>query len=135
MNNTNYLLTFFLFLDGRHFAQKATQIVAGKKMHIKLGSTYGNFESKSTRMDTDQKSVELHGDVNEISRDVLEMYLESEKKSGGGNLEHFDLDANPPIAVFEDPKGMYAFRSSSTIRWQNYYKGKVAEKEFISSVR
>ena len=51
--------------------------------------------------------VEIEGDIGGLTKDSLELYLESAKKSGGGDVETIDLDANPPRVVFIDPEGNY----------------------------
>ena len=53
----------------------------------------------------DMRQVEIHGDIAKIRKDLLLMYLESEKKSGGGKMMSENLQANPPTVTFVDEKG------------------------------
>ena len=49
--------------------------------------------------------VEIHGDVGGVGNDTLVIYLESKKRSGGGDIREIDLEGNPPSVVFDDPEG------------------------------
>ena len=49
--------------------------------------------------------VEIHGDIAGLEKDSLEMYLENERRSGGGEIEEINLDATPPQVIFRDPEG------------------------------
>ena len=51
--------------------------------------------------------VEIYGDIGDFGNDILEMYLESPRRSGGGEIEKLKLDANPPYVVFRDIKGKF----------------------------
>ena len=49
--------------------------------------------------------VEIYGNVGDVGKDTLVMYLESEKRSGGGDIKEANLEGNPPSVVFDDPGG------------------------------
>ena len=49
--------------------------------------------------------VEIYGDIEGLWEQFLEMYLESTRRSGGGEIETLKLNANPPCVVFRDCKG------------------------------
>ena len=57
--------------------------------------------------DISERTVVLHGDIDNIDVNCLELYFESYKQSGGGDLERIDLSANPPVAIFLNPEGGY----------------------------
>ena len=83
----------------------------GKEFCIKFPvqkKSNDNESEFSTNSNTDNKCiVEIEGDIGGLTKDSLELYLESAKKSGGGDVETIDLDANPPRVVFIDPEGSY----------------------------
>lgn len=49
--------------------------------------------------------VEIHGDIEGLGEESLKMYLESRKRSGGGDIQEIYLKSNPPRIVFDDPEG------------------------------
>ena len=49
--------------------------------------------------------VEIHGDIGDLGKESLEMYLENTRLSGGGDIKEINLDAAPPRVIFCDPAG------------------------------
>ena len=49
--------------------------------------------------------VEIHGDITGLGKESLEMYLESRKRSGGGEIKEMNMDANPPWVAFLESEG------------------------------
>ena len=85
--------------------------VDGREFHVTfpVQKKSNNSESElSTNSNADNKCiVEIEGDIGGLTKDSLELYLENTKRSGGGDVETIDLDANPPRIVFIDPEGSY----------------------------
>ena len=73
--------------------------VQKKKMNDNRG------EACNTSNASHQNIVEIEGDIKSIGKESLELYLENTKRSGGGDIEEIDLEANPPRVIFCDPEG------------------------------
>ena len=67
--------------------------------------THSIFSIRGGRSEKNDNIVEIYGDIGGVSKDVLEMYLENRKRSGGGAIKEIDLQANPPRIVFDDAEG------------------------------
>ena len=52
-----------------------------------------------------ERSVEVHGDVGKLDRKYVAMYLENEKRSGGGKIEKIDFDTRPVVVTFHEIEG------------------------------
>ena len=85
----------------------------GKEFSIKfpVQKKSNNSESElSANSNADNKCiVEIEGDIGGLTKDSLELYLENTKRSGGGDVETIDLDANPPRVIFCDPEGKIVY--------------------------
>ena len=81
----------------------------GKEFTIKLPvqkrSNDNENELSNIANDDDECIVEIEGDIKGIGKESLELYLENTKRSGGGDIEEIDLEANPPRVIFCDPEG------------------------------
>ena len=52
-----------------------------------------------------ERSVEVHGDVGKLDKKFFTMYLENEKRSGGGNIEKIEFDTKPVVVTFHEIEG------------------------------
>ena len=55
----------------------------------------------------DGKTIEVHGLNPSSSSDAIELFFENKRRSGGGTVEHMELDTVNSIAfvTFESPEG------------------------------
>ena len=55
----------------------------------------------------DGKTIEVHGLNPSSSRDAIELFFESKRRSGGGTVEQVEIDTVNSIAfvTFESPEG------------------------------
>ena len=60
--------------------------------------------------------IEVSGFSSAVHEDILKMYFESTKMSGGGKIQNFQMDraANTAIMTFADQSGLYL------LRWHHY---------------
>ena len=60
--------------------------------------------------------VSVTGDLSSVSLDIVEMYYDSQKSSGGGGVESVHASSSSPTnihIIFDDFLGMYSFCSTS----------------------
>ena len=55
--------------------------------------------------DAAERSVEVHGDVGKLDKNYFKMYMENEKRSGGGKVKKIDFDAKPVVVTFHEIEG------------------------------
>ena len=82
-------------LDGKEFSVKFPVGKKEKNLNEEkddIGRREGNI-------------VEIHGDITGLGKDSLEMYLENEKRSGGGEIKELNMDAKPPWVEFLESEG------------------------------
>ena len=65
------------------------------------------MDERSCYSNANQNTVEIHGDIRSLGKELLGMYLENTSRSGGGSIERIDLDANPPLVTFCEAAGKY----------------------------
>ena len=80
-------------------------VIDGKKFNCQFPQRKNEECSGTSRSYDGENVVEIHGDIQGLGKEVLEMYLESTKRSGGGQIEEMHLAANPPRVVFCDVGG------------------------------
>ena len=51
------------------------------------------------------RTVEIHGEIDQLSEDTLSLYLENRKRSGGGRIERLDMSSSPATVTFEEVAG------------------------------
>ena len=100
-----------IFIAKERVVEKGVHTFDGKEFHFKVPvlkteekerdcSSSNEFNSSSSK-----NIVEIHGDITGLGKDSLEMYLESRKRSGGGEIREMNLDANPPWVEFRESEG------------------------------
>ena len=100
----------FVFVARERATERSVHTIDGKEFHLKvpvLKKEEKEEDTKSLNMfNSDcQNIVEIHGNIEELGKDFLEMYLESKKRSGGGEIQEMKFDASPPSVVFCDNEG------------------------------
>ena len=101
-------MTFaFFFIDAKRFVEQGVLNIDGNEVHFKLFGDNDFGTSNDATLSNSQRTVVINGDVSKASKDALEMYLENTKRSGGGELEEIDLDADPPTVTFVHGEGAY----------------------------
>ena len=104
-----YELRFSILLGAERVISKFLHKVDGKHfyaMRPKQKEDNKEENDKSVSGVEHGKMVEIHGDIEGLSKDSLVVYLESTRRSGGGVIDEIDLLANPPRIVFADSKGI-----------------------------
>ena len=51
------------------------------------------------------RTVEIHGEIGNISEESLKLYLENKRRSGGGPIEKINLKVSPGLVTFEKITG------------------------------
>ena len=101
-----------IFAAARRVVEKGVHMLSGKMFNMKfpvfkkemLDVEKGNETHISSNFDCGN-IIEIHGDIGDFGNDILEMYLESPRRSGGGEIEKLKMDVNPPCAAFRDSEG------------------------------
>ena len=104
-----YELRFSILLDAERVISKFLHKIDDKQiyaMHPKQEEDNKEENDKSVSGVEHGKMVEIHGDIEGLSKDSLLVYLESTRRSGGGVIDEIDLLANPPRIVFADSEGI-----------------------------
>eukprot|EP00794_Sanderia_malayensis_P007532 gene7533-8369_t len=104
------------------------------EMHVKklenLPAAQTNAANETKEMYMNQRTIEIHGDVENINKEILMLYLENNRKSGGGPIETADLDANPPWVSFSDAQSANGVLSKSNHVLENkHFKVKRYQEE------
>ena len=98
------------------FCLVAQRLLAGKEFDVfNHKVSLSQFECKrdtqihgemheELRVDV-ERSVEVHGDVGKLDKRCFAMYLENEKRSGGGKIEKIDFDTKPVVVTFHEIEG------------------------------
>ena len=109
------LLGIFFLLVAKRVLEKEGHRIGNTPLEVapyteKAAEYQGNKFSGETTVDNDvgpdmAKTVEIHGEIGNISAESLELYLESTKRSGGGPIEKMDLKASPALVTFKEAAG------------------------------
>ena len=100
-----------VFIAKERVVERGVHTFAGKEFCLKvpvlrkeekerdssLPNVFNSYDSKNV--------VEIHGDITGLGKESLEMYLESRKRSGGGEIKEMNIDANPPWVEFLESEG------------------------------
>ena len=91
--------------------EKGVHSVDGNEFHLKFLALKKEVKegdgsaSNLLNSSCNKNIVEIHGDITSLGKESLEIYLESKKRSGGGEITEMNLDANPPWVVFQESEG------------------------------
>ena len=90
--------------------EKGVHSYRGKEFHLKFPVEKKEREeidmaSSSISKEEPGNIVEVHGDINGLGKESLQMYLENTKRSGGGEVAEVNLDVSPPQVIFHDAEG------------------------------
>ena len=107
MNGNNVLV----FVAKEAVVEKGVHTFDGKEVCVKVpvlkkkekegdSSSHNVFNSSGSK-----NIVEIYGDITCLSKDMLELYLENKKRSGGGEIQEMNLGANPSWVIFCDSEG------------------------------
>ena len=99
-------MIIILFLAAKRVIEKGMHKIGENEFYFKALTRKTEETGQSCDANFEQNTVEICGDVTDL-KEVLEMYLENEKRSGGGEIEKIDFDTNPPSVVFSDGEGNF----------------------------
>eukprot|EP00794_Sanderia_malayensis_P007527 gene7528-8364_t len=112
----------------KKFSYKEFEMHVKKLENMPAAQTNAANETKETYIN--QRTIEIHGDIENINKEILMLYLENNRKSGGGPIETADLDANPPWVSFSDAQSANGVLSKSNHVLENkHFKVKRYQEE------
>eukprot|EP00795_Rhopilema_esculentum_P000280 gene280-9930_t len=95
--------TFCSAEDAERVVRKGKHCIDNKEFFVefpKAAAENRNAEETNAAEISNEKDVEIHGELDKIGQDTLLMYLESKRRSGGGEIERHNFNCSPATATF-----------------------------------